>query len=77
VAQAGASTSTAKAYGDEQRRPNTGVGPNTAKAGNRGAQQAQANAYQQQQDRADSNGLVYGYVDPRADVPMPPYVYGG
>jgi hypothetical protein len=78
AAQAGANASTAKAYGDEQRQPNTGAGPNTAEAGNRAAQQAQADAYvQQQQDRAESNGSVDGYVDPRADVPTPPYVYGG
>jgi hypothetical protein len=76
--QAGANASTAKAYGDEQRQLNTGAGPNTVEAGNRAAQQAQANAYvQQQQDRAESSGLVYGYVDPRADVPTPPYEYGG
>jgi hypothetical protein len=76
--QAGANASTAKAYGDEQRQLNTGAGPNMAEAGNRAAQQAQANAYvQQQQDRAASSGLVYGYVDPRADVPTPPYAYGG
>jgi hypothetical protein len=56
AAQAGANTSTAKAYGDEQRQPDTGVGPNTAEAGNRAAQQAQADAYvQQQQDRADGS----------------------
>jgi hypothetical protein len=78
AAQAGANASTAKAYGDEQRQLNTSAGPTTAEAGNRAAQQAQADAYvQQQQDRAESNGLVFGYVDPRADVPTPPYVYGG
>jgi hypothetical protein len=78
AAQGGANTSTAKAYGDEHRQPNAGAGPNMAEAGNRAAQQAQADAYvQQQQDRAESNGLVYGYVEPRADVPTPPYVYGG
>jgi hypothetical protein len=78
AAQAGANVRTAKAFGDEQRQPNTGAGSNTAEAGNRAAQQAQADAYvQQQQDRAESNGLVYGSVDPRADVPTPPYVYGG
>jgi hypothetical protein len=76
AAQAGANARTAKAYGDEHRQPNTGVGPNTAGAGNRAAQQAQADAYvQQQQDRAESNGSVY--VDPRDDVPTPPYAYGG
>jgi hypothetical protein len=76
--QASANASTAKAYGDEQRQLNTSAGPNTAQAGNRAAQQAQANAYvQQRQDRAGSNGLVYGYVDPRADTPTPPYEYGG
>jgi hypothetical protein len=76
--QAGANASIAKAYGDEHRQLNTGAGPNAAEAGNRAAQQAQADAYvQQQQDRAGSNGLVYGYVDPRADVPTPPYEYGG
>ena len=76
--QAGANVSIAKAYGDTQRQPNTGAGSITAEVGNRAAQQAQADAYvQQQQDRADSNGLVYGYVDPRADVPTPPYEYGG
>jgi hypothetical protein len=47
--------------------------PNAFEAGNRAALQAQAEDYvQQQQDRAESNrvesnGLVYGYVDPRAD----------
>jgi hypothetical protein len=78
AAQAGANASTAKAYGDEQRQANTGPWPNTAEGGNRAAQQAQADAYvQQQQDRAESNGLVYGDGNPRANVPTPPYVYGG
>jgi hypothetical protein len=78
AAQAGANASTAKAYGDEHRQLSTGAGPNTAEAGNRTAQQAQADAYVQLQlDRAETNGLVDGYVDPRADVPMPPYQYGG
>jgi hypothetical protein len=64
AAQAGANASIVKAYGDEHRQPSTGAGTNTATAGNRAAQQAQADAYvQQQQDRAD--------------VPTPPYVYGG
>jgi hypothetical protein len=78
AAQAAANTSTAKAYGDEQRQLNTGAASSTAAAGNLASLRAQADAYvQQQQDRAESNGLVYGYVDPRADVPRPPYVDGG
>jgi hypothetical protein len=85
AAQAGANTSTAEAYGDEQRQPNTGAGSSTAAAGNLASLRAQADAYaQQQQDRAESNHQmlpgshhVPDYVDPREDVPTPPYGYGG
>jgi hypothetical protein len=72
------SADAAEGLAEEQTAAQAGANtrPNTAEAGNRAALQAQADAYvQQQQDRAESNGLVY--VDPRADVPTPPYVYGG
>ena len=71
AAQAGVNTSTAKAFGDEQRQPNVGPGPNTAEAGNRAAQQAQADAYvQQQQDRAESgNGYVGEFVPGSRHMP--------
>jgi hypothetical protein len=65
----------------EAYKANADAGPNVAEAGNRAAQQANAEAYAEQQQaraesngQAESNGVVYG--DPRDDVPQPPYVYG-